>query len=98
VFNLEENAIGAVILGEYLGIKEGDTVRSTGQLLSVPVGEAMIGRVVDPLGRPLDGQGVIETPLRRPMETAAPGIAERQPVDEPLQTGIKAIDSMIPIG
>jgi len=98
VFNLEENAIGAVVLGEYLGIKEGDTVRSTGQLLSVPVGQAMIGRVVDPLGRPLDGRGVIETPLRRPMETKAPGIAERQPVDEPLQTGIKAIDSMIPIG
>lgn len=98
VFNLEENAIGAVILGDYLEIEEGQTVRSTGQLLSVPVGDAMIGRVVDPLGRPLDGRGVIESPVRRPLETKAPGIAERQPVDEPLQTGIKAIDSMIPIG
>src|SRR5512146_1615638 len=93
VFNLEENAIGAVILGDYLDIEEGHTVRSTGQLLSVPVGDAMIGRVVDPLGRPLDGRGVIESPVRRPLETRAPGIAERQPVDEPLQTGIKAIDS-----
>ncbi|MGQ9650285.1 MAG: F0F1 ATP synthase subunit alpha [Phycisphaerae bacterium] len=98
VFNLEENSIGAVILGDYLGIKEGDTVRGTGQLLSVPVGEAMIGRVVDPLGRPLDNAGVIETPLRRPLESNAPGIAGREPVNEPLQTGIKAIDSMIPIG
>ncbi len=98
VFNLEENAIGAVVLGDYLGIKEGDSVRGTGQLLSVPVGEAMIGRVVDPLGRPMDGKGTIESPFRRAMETGAPGIAERQPVDEPLQTGIKAIDSMIPIG
>ncbi len=98
VFNLEENSIGAVILGDYLGIKEGDIVRGTGQLLSVPVGEAMIGRVVDPLGQPLDNRGVIESPHRRPLETPAPGIAERQPVDQPLQTGIKAIDSMIPIG
>ncbi len=98
VFNLESNSIGAVVLGDYLEIKEGDTVRSTGQLLSVPVGEAMIGRVVDPLGRPLDGQGVIESPHRWPLEYFAPGIAERQPVNEPLQTGIKAVDSMIPIG
>jgi len=98
VFNLEENAIGAVVLGDYVGIKEGDSVRGTGQLLSVPVGEAMIGRVVDPLGRPMDDKGPIDTPHRRPMETPAPGIADRQPVDEPLQTGIKAIDSMIPIG
>ncbi len=98
VFNLEENAIGAVVLGDYLSLKEGDTVRGTGQLLSVPVGPAMIGRVVDPLGRPLDGKGVIESPYRRPLETPAPGIAGRQPVDQPLQTGIKAIDSMIPIG
>ncbi|MBI4580814.1 MAG: F0F1 ATP synthase subunit alpha, partial [Planctomycetes bacterium] len=98
VFNLEETAIGAVVLGDYLGLKEGDTVRGTGQLLSVPVGPALIGRVVDPLGRPLDGKGTIESPHRRPMETTAPGIAERQPVDEPLQTGIKPIDSMIPIG
>ncbi len=98
VFNLESNSIGAAVLGDYLGIKEGDTVRRTGQLLSVPVGEALIGRVVDPLGRPLDGLGTIESPHRRPLETQAPGIAERQPVNEPLQTGIKAIDSMIPIG
>jgi len=98
VFNLEENSVGAVILGNYLEIKEGDEVRRTGELLSVPCGDAMIGRVVDPLGRPLDGKGVIETPHRRPLEFKAPGIAERQPVNEPLQTGLKAIDSMIPIG
>jgi len=98
VFNLEENSVGVVILGDYLGIKEGDEVKRTGELLSVPCGEAMIGRVVDPLGRPLDGKGVIETPHLRPLEFKAPGIAERQPVNEPLQTGIKAIDSMIPIG
>ncbi|MBN1511852.1 MAG: F0F1 ATP synthase subunit alpha [Phycisphaerae bacterium] len=98
VLNLEETSVGVVILGEYLDIGEGDEVRRTGQLLSVPVGEAMIGRVVDPLGRPLDGKGVIESPHRRPLEFKAPGIAERQPVNQPLQTGIKAIDSMIPIG
>ncbi|MBI4717742.1 MAG: F0F1 ATP synthase subunit alpha [Planctomycetes bacterium] len=98
VFNLEENSVGAVILGDYLGIKGGDEVRRTGELLSVPCGEKVIGRVVDPLGRPLDGLGVVETPHRRPLEFKAPGIAERQPVNEPLQTGIKAIDSMIPIG
>jgi F-type H+-transporting ATPase subunit alpha len=98
VFNLEESSVGAVVLGDYLGIKEGDEVRRTGELLSVPVGPEMVGRVVDPLGRPLDGKGVIETPHRRPLEFKAPGIAERQPVTEPLQTGIKAIDAMIPIG
>jgi F-type H+-transporting ATPase subunit alpha len=98
VFNLEETSVGAVILGDYLGIKEGDEVRRSGELVSVPCGDAMIGRVVDPLGRPLDGMGVIETPHRRPIEWKAPGIAARQPVNEPLQTGIKAIDSMIPIG
>lgn len=98
VFNLEENSIGCVVLGGYLDVKEGEEVRTTGRLLSVPVGEAMVGRVVDPLGRPLDGKGPIQTPHRRPMEIIAPGIAERQPVTEPLQTGIKAIDSMIPIG
>jgi len=98
VFNLEESSVGAVVLGDYLGIKEGDEVRRSGELLSVPCGPALIGRVVDPLGRPLDGMGVIETPHRRPLEYKAPGIAERQPVTEPLQTGIKAIDSMIPIG
>ena len=98
VFNLEENSVGVVILGEFLGIREGDEVRRTGELLSVPVGEKVIGRIVDPLGRPLDGLGVVETPHRRPLEFKAPGIAERQPVTEPMQTGIKAIDSMIPIG
>ena len=98
VFNLEENSVGVVILGDYLGIKEGDEVRRTGQLLSVPCGEQMIGRVVDPLGRPLDGLGVVETPERRPLEFKAPGIVERQPVNEPMQTGLKAIDSMIPVG
>src|SRR5436305_372227 len=98
VFNLGEGSVGAVVLGDYLGIKEGDEVRRTGELLSVPVGPALIGRVVDPLGRPLDGKGDINTPYRRPLEFKAPGIAERQPVTEPLQTGIKAIDGMIPIG
>jgi F-type H+-transporting ATPase subunit alpha len=98
VFNLEESSVGAVVLGDYLGIKEGDEVRRSRELLSVPVGPELIGRVVDPLGRPLDGKGDINTPHRRPLEYKAPGIAERQPVTEPLQTGIKAIDAMIPIG
>ena len=98
VFNLEEDSVGAVVLGDYLGIREGDEVRRTSELLSVPCGPALIGRVVDPLGRPLDGKGVIETPHRRPLEFKAPGIAERQPVTEPLQTGVKAVDAMIPIG
>jgi len=98
VFNLEESSVGVVIFGDYLSIREGDEVRRTGELLSVPCGEALVGRVVDPLGRPLDGLGTIETPHRRPLEFKAPGIAARQPVDEPLQTGIKAIDGMIPIG
>ncbi|HEX3527461.1 MAG TPA: F0F1 ATP synthase subunit alpha [Thermoanaerobaculia bacterium] len=98
VFNLEEDSVGAVVLGDYLGIKEGDEVRRTGELLSVPCGPALIGRVVDPLGRPLDGRGVIETPYLRPLEFKAPGIAERQPVTEPMQTGVKAVDAMIPIG
>jgi len=98
VFNLEENSIGAVVLGDYLSIKETEEVRATGRLLSVPCGEALVGRVVDPLGRPLDGKGPVQSPHRRPLESVAPGIAGRQPVNEPLQTGIKAIDSMIPIG
>jgi len=98
VFNLEENSVGVIILGDYLEIAEGDEVKTTGALLSVPVGEAMIGRVVDPLGNPLDGNGPIVATESRPLETIAPGVAGRQPVKEPLQTGIKAIDSMTPIG
>jgi len=98
VFNLETDTVGAVIYGDYLAVKEGDTVVSTGRLLDVPVGEAMLGRVVNPLGEPLDGGPPIETTKRAPVDIIAPGIAMRQPVKEPLQTGIKAIDSMIPIG
>src|SRR5438067_4875880 len=98
VFNLEEDSIGAVIFGSYLEIEEGDSVRATGRLLEVPVGDAVIGRVVNPLGEPLDGGPPIQSSERRKMDIVAPGIAERQPVKEPLQTGIKAIDSMIPIG
>src|SRR6476469_8547435 len=97
-FNLEENSVGVIILGDYLEIEEGDEVKSLGKLLSVPVGEAVLGRVVDPLGNPLDGKGPIATSERRPVEFMAPGIAGRQPVREPLQTGIKAIDAMTPIG
>ncbi|HYE02791.1 MAG TPA: F0F1 ATP synthase subunit alpha, partial [Phycisphaerales bacterium] len=98
VFNLEEDTVGAVIYGNYLSVKEGDVVRSTGRLLDVPVGEALLGRVVDPLGRPLDDAGPIQASEFRKVDIIAPGIAERQPVHEPLQTGIKAIDAMIPIG
>ncbi len=98
VFNLEENSVGVIILGDYLEISEGDEVKTTGALLSVPVGEALIGRVVNPVGVPLDGKGPIVTNDRRPVETIAPGIAARQPVKQPLQTGIKAIDAMTPIG
>ncbi|HVA50978.1 MAG TPA: F0F1 ATP synthase subunit alpha [Pirellulales bacterium] len=97
-FNLEEHSVGVIILGDFLSIHEGDEVKSTGRLLSVPVGDAVIGRVVDPLGNPLDGKGAIVTSERRPVEFMAPGIAGRQPVREPLQTGIKAIDAMTPIG
>ena len=96
--NLEEDNVGAVLLGEDTLIKEGDLVKRTGRVLQVPVGEAMVGRVVDPLGRPLDDKGPIETDQFRPVEFKAPGVVERQRVKEPLQTGIKAIDSMIPIG
>ncbi len=98
VFNLEEGSIGAIILGDYKDLKEGQTVRRTGALLEVPVGEALVGRVVDPLGNPMDGKGPIRAEATRPIEMIAPGIADRQPVKEPLQTGIKAIDSMTPIG
>jgi F-type H+-transporting ATPase subunit alpha len=98
VFNLEEDSIGAVIYGNYLGIKEGDQVKSTGRLLEVPVGPDVIGRVVNPLGVVLDGGPAIASTETRKLDIVAPGIAERQPVHEPLQTGIKAVDSMIPIG
>ncbi|MEP7324554.1 MAG: F0F1 ATP synthase subunit alpha [Gemmatimonadota bacterium] len=98
VLNLEEDNVGAAILGDYLKLKEGDEVRGTGRLLEVPVGDAMLGRVVDALGRPVDGKGPIQTSTTRQVEMVAPGIIVRQPVKEPLQTGIKAIDSMIPIG
>jgi F-type H+-transporting ATPase subunit alpha len=97
-FNLEENSVGVIILGDYLKVTEGDEVKSTGRLLSVPVGDAVIGRVLDPLGNPLDGKGPVVTDLRRPVETLAPGVSERSPVREPLQTGIKAVDAMTPIG
>ncbi|MFI5049977.1 MAG: F0F1 ATP synthase subunit alpha [Gaiellales bacterium] len=96
--NLEEDNVAAVLFGEWEKISEGSTVRRTGEVMSVPVGEALIGRVVDPLGNPLDGAGPIETTESRPLEFKAPGVVQRQPVKEPLQTGIKAIDSMIPIG
>ena len=96
--NLEEDNIGAVILGDYLQLKEGDEVRRTGRVLEVPVGEALVGRVVDALGRPIDGKGPIVTTHSRLVESQAPGIIVRQPVKEPLQTGIKSIDAMIPIG
>ncbi|MEM8680501.1 MAG: F0F1 ATP synthase subunit alpha, partial [Planctomycetota bacterium] len=97
-FNLEENSVGIIILGDYLQINEGDEVRSLGKLLSVPAGDAVVGRVLDPLGNPLDGQGPLESSITRPVEFLAPGVAERQPVHEPLQTGIKAVDAMTPIG
>ena len=98
VLNLEEDNVGAAVLGDYLKLKEGDEVRRTSRLLEVPVGPAMLGRVVDALGRPVDGRGNIQTSSTRPVEMVAPGIIVRQPVKEPLQTGIKAIDAMIPIG
>src|SRR4051794_31546121 len=98
VLNLEEDNVGAAIMGDYLKLKEGDSVRRTGRLLEVPVGPAMLGRVVDALGRPVDGRGAIQSGKTRQVEMVAPGIIVRQPVKEPLQTGIKAIDAMIPIG
>ncbi|HHY40097.1 MAG TPA: F0F1 ATP synthase subunit alpha [Syntrophaceticus sp.] len=98
VQNLEEDNIGVVMLGPYAHIKEGDVVKSTGKIMEVPVGEAMIGRVVNSLGQPLDGKGPIETDRFRPVEFLAPGVIQRQPVKVPLQTGLKAVDSMIPIG
>jgi F-type H+/Na+-transporting ATPase subunit alpha len=96
--NLESDNVGAVLFGRWEHISEGDTVRRTGRLLEIPVGEALLGRIVDPLGNPLDGKGEIETSELRPAEHKAPGVVQRQPVTEPMLTGLKAIDSMIPIG
>ena len=98
VQNIERENVGIVVMGDDTLIKEGDRVKRTGRVLEVPVGEAMIGRVVDALGRPIDGKGPIKTDRRRPVEIIAPGVVERQPVKEPIQTGLKAIDAMIPIG
>ena len=96
--NLEEDSVAAVVLGDYTGIKEGDEVRCTGRIAEVPVGEALIGRVVDPLGRPIDGKGAVKTDKTLPVERVAPNVVLRQSVNTPVQTGIKAIDSMIPLG
>jgi F-type H+/Na+-transporting ATPase subunit alpha len=96
--NLEADNVGAVLFGEWQRISEGDTVRRTGRLLEIPVGEQLLGRIVDPLGNPLDGKGEVLTSSTRPVEHKAPGVVQRQPVKEPMLTGIKAIDSMIPIG
>src|SRR6266487_1775441 len=96
--NLEEDNVGAVLFGEWDKVSEGDTVKRTGKLLEIPVGEQLLGRLVDPLGRPLDDKGEINTTESRLAEHKAPGVVHRQPVEEPMQTGLKAIDSMIPIG
>jgi F-type H+-transporting ATPase subunit alpha len=96
--NLEESNVGVVILGPYSEIKEGDQVKRTGRIMEVPVGEALLGRVVNPLGQPLDGKGPIEATAFRPVESSAPGVIDRKSVHEPMQTGIKAIDAMVPIG
>src|SRR5688572_26040252 len=98
VLNLEQDNVGVCVLGDATGVKEGDLVKRTGRIAEVPVGEAIVGRVVNALGQPIDGKGPIETKERRRIEVKAPGIIVRQPVKEPLQTGLKAIDSMIPIG
>jgi F-type H+/Na+-transporting ATPase subunit alpha len=96
--NLESDNVGAVLFGEWEHVSEGDVVRRTGRLLDIPVGEALLGRIVDPLGRPLDGKGPVDVTETRPAEFKAPGVVQRQPVKEPMQTGLKAIDAMIPIG
>jgi F-type H+-transporting ATPase subunit alpha len=98
VLNLEEDNVGAVLLGEYSHIKEGDVVKATGRIMEVPAGQAMLGRVVNALGQPIDGKGPINTNAYRPVERVAPGVVTRSPVDTPMQTGLKAIDSMVPIG
>ena len=96
--NLESTDVGIIILGDFTDIREGDTIRRTGKIMEVPVGDALIGRVVDPLGRPVDGLGEIKTDKTRPVETPAPGVMQRKSVSEPLQTGLKAIDALVPIG
>src|ERR671915_87764 len=96
--NLEEDSVGAVLLGDYKKIKEGEVVKRTGRIISVPVGDEMLGRVVNALGQPIDGKGPILTQQYLPVERLAPGVVDRQPVKEPLQTGLKAIDGMVPIG
>src|SRR3990167_7636406 len=98
VLNLEEDNVGAILLGSDKGIKEGDTVKSTGKIVQVPVGEGLLGRVVNALGQPIDGKGTAISETFRPIESRAPSVVERMPVKEPLQTGIKAVDAMIPIG
>src|SRR5438034_7133642 len=96
--NLEEDQVGAVLLGDFAEVKEGDEVKRTGRIMSVPVGEALIGRVVNALGVPVDGKGALQTTEFNAIERLAPGVVSRQPVKEPMQTGIKAVDAMIPIG
>src|SRR5881394_3046343 len=96
--NLEEDNVGSVLFGDWDKVSEGDTVKRTGKLLEIPVGEELLGRLVDPLGRPLDDKGDLNTSETRPAEFKAPGVVHRQPVEEPMQTGLKAVDSMIPIG
>src|SRR5881398_1333584 len=96
--NLEEDSVGTVLLGEFSEIKEGDTVKRTGRIMSVPVGEELLGRVVNALGQPIDGKGPITSKTFAPIERIAPGVVDRQSVKEPLQTGLKAIDAMVPIG
>lgn len=96
--NLEQDSVGAVVLGDYKHISEGDTVKTTGRILEVPIGDALLGRVVDALGNPIDGKGPINTDLSAPIEKVAPGVIQRQSVDQPVQTGLKSIDSMVPIG
>src|SRR5690606_35032604 len=96
--NLEQDSVGAVVLGDYTHLSEGDSVKTTGRILEVPVGEALLGRVVDALGNPIDGKGPIAAKLTSPIEKVAPGVIERQSVSQPVQTGLKSIDSMVPIG
>ena len=96
--NLEEDSVGAVILGDFIGIKEGDEVKSTGRIVEVPVGENLLGRVVDPLGRPIDGRGDIDTSESFPVEKIAAGVVERKSIDQPVQFGLKIVDAMVPVG